>query len=408
MSSLAFITSLVSSLPPTSANAWRFAGDIDGVLDPVAFWVSDSAAYLVIFYALDPEGLEGEYEVRVKGEGVDTTLRRSLPENPIYFVDQVELLVSPGKRKFELGVRSGKAKARATVLLNLTPPGELGASDLLFASKFYEDPSQAPLSKGGLGFAPNPTRTFWGDTLFYAFELYSRDSGQAVVAAAVIDSEGTQALATKPRVLRKSPGATMVSGKIPLDKIPEGEYLLKIKVVDLKLGKEIELQKPFAKRSKAEVVYVDPILSFIDYLASPEELKEFKSLASPQEKARFLKAFWAKFPPEFVEEFKRRVLEADRKFSSSRQKGRYTDMGRVYIRFGPPDEIQREESPRGGKPYVRWVYYSGNREFLFADPDNTGEYRLVYSTDPSEQPTLFYDKPSEPFDPRTESWYWEW
>ncbi len=409
LSSLVFTISLVSNLPPTSANAWRFSGDIDGVFDPVAFWVSDSAAYLVIFYSLDPEDLEGEYQLRLRGEGVDTVLRRSLPENPIYFVDQVELLVGPGSRKFQLEVRSGKKKAKAEVLLDLEPPGQLGASGILFASRFYEDPSQAPLAKDGLGFAPNPARAFWGDTLYYALEVYSTaDTGNLVAAAGVLDSQQVQVLSTKPRVVRKRGRATLISGKIPLDRLPEGEYLLKVRVVDLSLGKEISAEKPFAKRSRAEAVYVDPILAFIDYLASPDELREFKALKTPQEKVKFLKRFWAKFPSGFVQEFKKRVLEADEKFSLPYQKGRYTDMGRIYIKFGPPDEVQREESPQGGKAYIRWVYYSGNREFLFADPNNTGEYQLIYSTDPSETPTLYYDKPPDIIDPRTEEWFWQW
>jgi GWxTD domain-containing protein len=66
------------------------------------------------------------------------------------------------------------------------------------------------------------------------------------------------------------------------------------------------------------------------------------------EKERFLEDFWTQRDPtpdtahnELLDEFQRRVAYADMNFSESRR-GALSDRGKVYIRFGPPQEVQSE------------------------------------------------------------------
>ena len=69
------------------------------------------------------------------------------------------------------------------------------------------------------------------------------------------------------------------------------------------------------------------------------------------EKERYLDDFWRKFDPtpetaynEVREEFVRRVAYADMRFSGL-VRGALTHQGKVYIRFGPPQEVQAEAVP---------------------------------------------------------------
>ncbi|MFT5370466.1 MAG: GWxTD domain-containing protein, partial [Candidatus Latescibacterota bacterium] len=59
-----------------------------------------------------------------------------------------------------------------------------------------------------------------------------------------------------------------------------------------------------------------------------------------------------------------------------------TDRGRVYITYGPPDEIERDASSSEGKPSEIWHY--GRNQFIFRDSNGLGVYRLVHSTYPGE------------------------
>jgi len=422
---LAFTVSLVSSLPPVSATAATSAGEIAAVADPVVFLLSDTLYYLIVFYSLDPDCLErGAYsaELRVEKEGtkpfVEAWNRKLGSESVIYMVDYVDVVLAPGKYTVSIVLRSGKKKGTLSMRVEVPRNEGLSASDVMFVSGFYEDPSAAPVRRGDVGFIPNPARAFWGDTLFYYFEIYgmSGDSGNYVVTVAVEGPDGKPLLTTKPSVKPKKGKTAAEAGKVNISALPQGEYMFVAEVVNLATGERVKLQKPFARKTDIDRYAMDPTRSFIDYIATSEELKGFKACRNSLERQAFLDAFWAKRDPdpttpqnEFYDGFALRVRYADENFGQVNRLGRYTDMGRIYIKYGPPDEIIREEAPRARRAYIRWRYNIQNWEFLFADPNNTGEYQLVYSTNREERPTLFYDKPSERIiEEELEEWYWKW
>ena len=65
-------------------------------------------------------------------------------------------------------------------------------------------------------------------------------------------------------------------------------------------------------------------------------------------------------------------------------KGRYTDRGRIYIKYGEPDEIYKATWELGSKDREHWYYYSQKMEFVFVDIDGSGNFRLIYSSKEDE------------------------
>ena len=57
--------------------------------------------------------------------------------------------------------------------------------------------------------------------------------------------------------------------------------------------------------------------------------------------------------------------------------GWQTDRGRVYIIYGKPDDIQRDDTSYGTGSYVVWYYNNLNKKFVFWDEYGFGEYQLV-------------------------------
>src|SRR5690606_2282691 len=60
-----------------------------------------------------------------------------------------------------------------------------------------------------------------------------------------------------------------------------------------------------------------------------------------------------------------------------------TDMGRIYIRNGPPDELDKDttsdETRYVRKDYQIWKYRSGKKAvYLFVDIQMSGNYKLMY------------------------------
>ena len=77
-----------------------------------------------------------------------------------------------------------------------------------------------------------------------------------------------------------------------------------------------------------------------------------------------------------MEEYYSRVDYANRNYASFTE-GWRTDRGMVFIRFGPPQNIERHPFDADTKPYEVWYYYNQNREFIFVDETGFGDYRLL-------------------------------
>jgi GWxTD domain-containing protein len=148
------------------------------------------------------------------------------------------------------------------------------------------------------------------------------------------------------------------------------------------------------------------------YIISPEERNAFLQLNTNEEREQFIEQFWLRrssnpdLPDnDFKEEHYRRIAYANEHFASGIP-GWKTDRGRMYIMWGPPDEI--DAHPTGGTydrpmeegggststyPWEtwRWRYLEGIGENVileFVDPSGSGEYHLTM--DPSEKDALLH------------------
>ena len=54
-----------------------------------------------------------------------------------------------------------------------------------------------------------------------------------------------------------------------------------------------------------------------------------------------------------------------------------SDRGRVYIKYGPPEQVDTAMDSRAQGEYEIWRYYSRNLNFVFYDMFGVGDYKLV-------------------------------
>jgi len=124
-------------------------------------------------------------------------------------------------------------------------------------------------------------------------------------------------------------------------------------------------------------------LEQIRYIASQNEWKALKNLAEDKI-AEAIESFWSAKDPspgtirnEAREEFYKRVINADEMYTiHKKMKGWASDRGRIYIKYGQPDEVITDAFPIGKAPSITWVYYQKNLEFVFADIRGFGQYIL--------------------------------
>lgn len=139
----------------------------------------------------------------------------------------------------------------------------------------------------------------------------------------------------------------------------------------------------------------------VPYLIAAEERDAFQRLRTDQEREQFINAFWLRRDPtpftpnnEYRDEYYRRIAVVNQRFSAGIP-GWRTDRGRIWIMYGPPEEIETHAQGGTGQqgrtntfPFEQWRYRSieglGNNITLeFVDSTRDGNYRLEY--DPADK-----------------------
>ncbi len=165
---------------------------------------------------------------------------------------------------------------------------------------------------------------------------------------------------------------------------------------------KIELSKTYKKWLDEDVRWI----------ITDEEQKAFKLLSNDEERDQFIEAFWQRRDPtpdtienEYKEEHYRRMAYANEHFAAGIP-GWKSDRGRIYIMYGPADEI--ESHPSGGSyerpmeegggetstfPFEDWRYRYlediGQEVIIeFVDTCMCGDYHMTM--DRSEKDALLY------------------
>ncbi|PYX42363.1 MAG: GWxTD domain-containing protein [Acidobacteria bacterium] len=173
-------------------------------------------------------------------------------------------------------------------------------------------------------------------------------------------------------------------------------------------------KKANEKRFKQEVSgsYKKWLDEDVRWIITDEERSAFRQLSNDEERDQFIEAFWQRRDPtpdtienEFKEEHYRRIAYANEHFAAGIP-GWKTDRGRMYIMYGPADEI--ESHPSGGSyerpmeegggststyPFEDWRYRYiegiGQEVIIeFVDTCMCGDYHMTL--DRSEKDALLY------------------
>jgi GWxTD domain-containing protein len=178
-----------------------------------------------------------------------------------------------------------------------------------------------------------------------------------------------------------------------------------------KISKQ-EKRRQQAVQKEMESAYKRWLSEEVPYIITDEERAAFKKLSTDDEREQFVEQFWERRNPnpgspenEFKEEYYRRIAYANEHYASGIP-GWKTDRGRIYIMYGPADEV--ESHPSGGSyirppeegggetatyPFEQWRYryidgIGTNIILEFVDTTMTGEYHLTM--DPGEKDALLH------------------
>uniref|UniRef100_A0A7C4U7H2 GWxTD domain-containing protein n=1 Tax=candidate division WOR-3 bacterium TaxID=2052148 RepID=A0A7C4U7H2_UNCW3 len=253
---------------------------------------------------------------------------------------------------------------------------------------------KTPFEKNGLNLLPFPERLFNIESplLSYYCEVYGlpKDTINTMIG---IFQKGNLIKLLKDENEFNSLKTRVIAGSVNILGLTDGKYTLVIQIKSkdkiVKSEKDFEIVKTkktnFVKSLKPDE---KEIALFIDYLLPQEELSIYKMM-SDSEKIEYAEKFWARQDPnpstfknEAFDEFLKRVKYADDNFPEKLRKGRFSERGRICIKYGIPTEIVSRSYESGYTPYQIWQYQNLQNpvSFLFVDKSNIGVYELVFST----------------------------
>lgn len=175
-------------------------------------------------------------------------------------------------------------------------------------------------------------------------------------------------------------GHTYALVKIPNSTFPNSVYRLSVmrenqtKPVARGVFRSLWLEMP------TSLLNLEVATDMLKYIVGDSELKRIRSGSETEREEKF-REFWKSKDPtpnteynELMAEYYRRIDYAYEHFSTTNAVGYESDQGEIYIKYGPPNNIERK-FPTGDPAVEIWTY--DNRKFVFQATSGFGDFQLV-------------------------------
>jgi len=222
----------------------------------------------------------------------------------------------------------------------------------------------------------------------------------------------------------KAKPVVVALGQIGISKLPSGNYNLVVEAYS-KDSLLLATNSRFFQRSNPGITLnlsdfnsFDIKNSFVDQIKDTVKLLEYVRflypISTPVEREfyqirmgripaeslkKFFYAFWLKRDPNNPEnawnEYLAKVNHVNREFGCKLVQGYRTDRGRVFLQYGPPDNIFESPYDSHSYPYEIWHYYhcvdQSNVKFIFWNTDLvSNDYQLLHSDKRGEEHDPFW------------------
>jgi GWxTD domain-containing protein len=294
------------------------------------------------------------------------------------------------------------------------------ASDLLLATALRQitAPGDTALRTGEirkgeivLQASGRPVLTPQQSRLGYYLELYAAQPETMTVTVRVLRPDGSLVIATAPQTVPIGAGGGATRGMVDLAGLPRGDYQLELAAgtdtgrvrrapfgmagfeteAALAAVPPADVRDRFAAMTEAQL---DTVYMPLIYLMASDEQGIYPSLGV-EAKREYLRQFWAKRDPtpgtprnEEQEDFYRRISEAQRRYGeggAGRIPGWRTDRGRVFIKYGAPDDVLSRPQAGATGPYEVWKYTRVRAlKYVFLDQTGFGNFALIWTDDRRE------------------------
>lgn len=233
--------------------------------------------------------------------------------------------------------------------------------------------------------SPRATLPYGGDSLRIYFEAYGVPAATPL-ALRVTDGDGTVLRTDTVTLARADSGdVARVTYVLAPGGLPVGRLDLEGAIAGA-----AAVRVPFLISFSGQYVITnyEEMVSLLRYFERGEAVDKLRS-ASPQDRSKVWDEFWRSTDPvpitpenEALEDYFRRVQQANLRFPEEGTPGWLTDRGEVFITLGEPDEVVDQSSglDRSGLRIIRWGYMELRLIVYFQDETGFGRFRLTPSS----------------------------
>jgi GWxTD domain-containing protein len=343
-------------------------------------------SYEISIQLIDQDGnpaLEKAWDVRPDCQNFDETTSTS-----IFSSSEGQFIIQPGTYTLQVAVTDSNTKKSIAEKCTFTARNfsrpSVSMSDIMLLKSSSFSGSKKTIIPSVDGNVISHSDSF---PIFY--EVYFPTANDSTYALTEIFNSRKHLIFSDSNWVTGTNKTKRVIAQIPKDSIPMGVYNL-----------TVSLHNSSAKGAPAvagasrffTIHYPDLPLTILNlddaademmYVANSGTIDSIKSMPDMFAKEKVFLNFWRKYDPNpssntnpVMDEYFARVAYANEHFTHY-FKGWKTDMGMIYILFGPPNSVDRHPFEIDSKPYEVWDYYQRNREFVFVDETGFGNYRLV-------------------------------
>lgn len=340
------------------------------------------------------------------------------------FLDQQRIPLANGDYTFELTIADKNSSdvpfSNSQPVHVEIPSDKVAISGIELLESYKKTETNGPISKSGFDLVPN-VNNFYPSTVnslkFYA-EIYNTKSvlqDNAFLVTYYIEEYETSLTLEKFKMFSKQQpkDVNVVMSEFNIENLASGNYNLLVEVRNNK-NDLLAFQKLFFQRSSPLLAddlnkEMDTDISntfvaaYTDSIRLKETIRSFRPIAKSGENnfedfqlknaslllmQRFVYRFWtardSKQPELAFKNYMEKVERVNSSFKTPIYKGYETDRGRVYLQYGEPNEMIREDREPNTYPYEIWHYYKiknqTNRKFVFYNRDLvSNDYRLLHS-----------------------------
>lgn len=319
-------------------------------------------------------------------------------------LDRTSFFLTAGKFEFTLIVKDMNSNNKYTVVdtFSMTaPPSDAFMSEPFLAISAKADTLDNKFTRNGYTLIPNPSHRFstLNPIIYIYSEFYNLPPDKDYNINYFVLSETADTVLSLPGKKGITPESAFYSiGGVTTMGLKDGFYSVVTEIISdsVKLSKS----RIFSKETKREDITQKYKLTneqlkyynMIEYIATAQEMSIYNEL-DLQGKHNFLISFWQRRDPnpdndilEALNIYIDRIKTVDKKYSSGLESGYESDRGRIYLKYGPPDESMINPVEKGYKSFENWIYYSnGGMQFMFMDLKGFGKYELVYTNIDDEE-----------------------